>query len=427
AEQASVSPRLPPPGVVAADALPDSLPSSLASIATIEQQVAPPAPALQTPFAPSATTITPSTIRTPTITAPTPAPSTVTSSMPAPSVHAPASPGRFANTPAPSSAHTTPAATHTTTAPVTAQPAAQPVARQIARLTAQPAHVVQAQPASPALAHAPQQSLASDANAKAANSNGAPPNIATILRPSVATDSSVAANSASPVAPAVRAAPAAPRLTTPRLTSPLGPVPSVLSPAPSPLARINDNAPTLPAPLAKVATPAPTLVGRDPHKFSALPVPRNWLGVSSTLGGEYKFSLRAADGRQSGVAVWSRVNLPAQAVTDKRNRALAGVAHASLRRTVIDRMILEGGWVVNDFEREVAGRKVFVVVAQSESNGQRRAWTYYFVELDGQLYSLATTAPTEFADSVSAEAEQTLSALAARHGAQNTSQAGRSN
>lgn len=169
------------------------------------------------------------------------------------------------------------------------------------------------------------------------------------------------------------------------------------------------------APLVKVATNASALVGRDPHKFSALPAPRNWTGVSSTLGGEYKFSLRATDGRQSGVAVWARMNLSAQPTLERRNSTFAGVAHSSLRRTVIDRMIAEGGWVVNDFEREIAGQKVYVVVAQSESNGLRRSWTYYFVNLDGQLFSLATTAPTEFAGSVASEAEQTLTALAARH------------
>jgi hypothetical protein len=184
--------------------------------------------------------------------------------------------------------------------------------------------------------------------------------------------------------------------------------------APSPVLA---HAPQAAAPSVKVAPSAPALMGRDMHKFSALPVPHNWLGVSSTLGGEYKFSLRDAGGHQSGVAVWSHLNLPAQPSTDRRNRSLAGVAHSSLRRTVIDRMVLEGGWVVNDFEREIAGQKVFVVVAQSESNGVRRAWTYYFVDLDGQLFSLATTSPAEFADSVAAEAEQTLLALASRRGA----------
>lgn len=189
--------------------------------------------------------------------------------------------------------------------------------------------------------------------------------------------------------------------------------PPTSAPTTAPLARLT------PAPFAKATANAstvnaPTPAVRDPRKFSALPVPQNWQSVSSSLGGEFKFSLRASDGRPSGVAVWSRVNLAAAANIDRRNRALAGVSHASLRRTVIDRMLVEGGWVVNDFEREVAGQKVFVVVAQSEQGGARRSWTYYFVEVNGQLFSLATTAPSESAAAVAADAEQTLAAIASR-------------
>jgi hypothetical protein len=83
-------------------------------------------------------------------------------------------------------------------------------------------------------------------------------------------------------------------------------------------------------------------------------------------------------------------------------------------------MLLEGGWVVNDFERVIAGQKVFVVVAQSDSTGGgRRSWTYYFIELDGQLFSLSTTVPAEYADAVASEAEQTLDTLASRRAASN--------
>lgn len=184
------------------------------------------------------------------------------------------------------------------------------------------------------------------------------------------------------------------------------PAPSFsLSPMPSPLARLTG------APRAG----APNNV-REPRRFSALPVPGNWHNVSSGLGGDFKFSLRSADGRASGSAVWSRVNLPTNAAAaDRRNKVLAGVAHASLRRTVIDRMVVEGGWVVNDFEREIGGQRVFVVVAQSVGSDRvRRNWTYYFVEPGGQLFSLATTAPSEFADSVAADAEQVVASIGAR-------------
>ncbi|HVG30171.1 MAG TPA: hypothetical protein VM864_10760 [Pyrinomonadaceae bacterium] len=194
-----------------------------------------------------------------------------------------------------------------------------------------------------------------------------------------------------------------------RPAAPAPPLSFTRPPAPAPT-----TLPRAKATAAMTGATAPAPAVRDPRKFSPLPVPQNWRSASSSLGGEFKFSLRASDGRPSGVAVWSRLNLPAAASVDRRNRALAGVPHASLRRTVIDRMLVEGGWVVNDFEREIAGQKVFVVVAQSEQGGARRSWAYYFVEVNGQLFSLATTAPSEFADSVASDAEQTLAAIASR-------------
>lgn len=243
-----------------------------------------------------------------------------------------------------------------------------------------------------------------------------------------------------PLSPTVPAVPQAQAATTPQLahapqTAPARQQPAASVAPASPLSFTRTPAPPLAlpstapvnqpparptaAPFAKATAtastvPPPTPATREPRKFSALPVPQNWQNVSSSLGGEFKFSLRAPDGRPSGVAAWSRVNLAAAANTDRRNRALAGVSHASLRRTVIDRMLLEGGWVVNDFEREVAGQKVFVVVAQSEQGGARRSLTYYFVEVNGQIFSLNTNAPSEFASAVASDAEQTLSAVASR-------------
>jgi hypothetical protein len=263
--------------------------------------------------------------------------------------------------------------------------------------------------ATPQLAHAPQPTNSAPTKSATKTNAVAPQS------KSAATQSIVAAtpqNAATPnsanvfkSAPSIISAP----LLSSRALSPLAP------PASAPRA----NTPLVNAPLPNVASNARASVVA-PHKFSALPVPESWQNVSSSLGGEYKFSLRASDGRASGVAVWSRVNLPAASFADRRNKSLAGVAHASLRRTVIDRMLLEGGWVVNDFERVVAGQKVFVVVAQSDSTGgARRSWTYYFIELDGQLFSLATTAPAGYADAVAAEAEQTLDALASRRAASN--------
>jgi hypothetical protein len=242
-----------------------------------------------------------------------------------------------------------------------------------------------------------------------------------------ATPQAVAAQAAAPQLP-TRQSPLA-RLTAPaslahaagpRLNHPLPAV--TVAPAAAPIAL----APTAVsvAPLA-AATPfnaraalapaAPAATALPAQRITGLPVPRSWQAVSSTLGGEFKFSVRTSEGRAAGAAVWSRVALPAAAGNDRRNKTLGGVSHTALRRTVIDRMIAEGGWVVNDFEREVNGRRVFVVFAQSEGErGARRNWMYYFTEADGLVYSLATTTSTEFSESVAADAEQTLAAILSR-------------
>jgi hypothetical protein len=44
---------------------------------------------------------------------------------------------------------------------------------------------------------------------------------------------------------------------------------------------------------------------------------------------------------------------------------LAGVPVADLKRIVIDKMVSNGGWVVNDFVRDVNGNRVFVVTGRT--------------------------------------------------------------
>ena len=92
---------------------------------------------------------------------------------------------------------------------------------------------------------------------------------------------------------------------------------------------------------------------------------------------------------------------------------LAGVAVADLRRIVIDKMVAAGGWVTNDFMREVNGNRVFVVVARTPGDTltPEKAWTFYFMEAGGRIYGLTTDAPLEFADRMSNEAERYLETL----------------
>lgn len=164
---------------------------------------------------------------------------------------------------------------------------------------------------------------------------------------------------------------------------------------------------------------------RELPRPAASPLPSGWSSAASSRAGEMRFNVRAADGRVRSSAVWSRVNLQTAAASaaDPRSKTFGGVPVTLLRRTVINRMVAEGGWVTNDVQRQLGERRVFVVTAQSiAANGERRAWTFYFTESEGQVYSLATNAPAEFADTLAAESEQAVIALGTRRANSTTAQ-----
>jgi hypothetical protein len=98
-----------------------------------------------------------------------------------------------------------------------------------------------------------------------------------------------------------------------------------------------------------------------------------------------------------------------------QRRQLAGVPFADLRRQVIEKMIAGNGWVINDLEREINGRRVFLVVAQTaaSSDGRTKAetWNFYYTEIDGRIYSLAAHAPLDATEQMAAESEKVLATL----------------
>ena len=155
------------------------------------------------------------------------------------------------------------------------------------------------------------------------------------------------------------------------------------------------------------------------HSFGAqvpfrLVAPSSWNTVSSSPL-EKRFAVRASDGRSMGTAVFTSVgsSSPDSPVV-KRRGMLGGMSLAELRRMVINEMIAENGWVVNDLEREVNGRRVFVVLAQSGPGGVASlSHSFYFTELDGHIYALKTTAPLESAEPLAAQSEQVLASLGA--------------
>lgn len=100
----------------------------------------------------------------------------------------------------------------------------------------------------------------------------------------------------------------------------------------------------------------------------------------------------------------------------EQKRMLAGVPVADLRRIVIDKMVASGGWVVNDFVREVNGSRVFVVTGRTPKDAltPEKAWTFYFTEAGGRVYGLTTESPVEYAERMSTEAERFIESLRAK-------------
>ena len=125
--------------------------------------------------------------------------------------------------------------------------------------------------------------------------------------------------------------------------------------------------------------------------------PSGWRAAQSTPS-ELQFRVDNSAGHQVGSASISVVG-PAVSDGDTSRKSVGGVSTSSLRREVIDQMIQENGWVVNDYQKEIGGRDVYVVVAQSQAkNGAIQSRMFYFTEVDGRIYNVATNSPVEEAE-----------------------------
>jgi hypothetical protein len=143
-----------------------------------------------------------------------------------------------------------------------------------------------------------------------------------------------------------------------------------------------------------------------------LTLPGSWSSSANSVG-EMKFVVRSVDGQSAGTASLAPVAINGSDVAvAPRTKMLGGVPLSVLRRTVIDKMVAEGGWVVNDMEREIEGRRVFVVLARTgaaASTGEQQALTFYFTEIDGRIYRLATNTPVALAEPVASASEKIVS------------------
>ena len=135
-----------------------------------------------------------------------------------------------------------------------------------------------------------------------------------------------------------------------------------------------------------------------------------------------QFKVNDSAGSELGSASITVVG-PAMSEDDNaaRSKTLSGVSTSALRRTVIDQMIRENGWVVNDYQKQVGGKKVYVVVAQSPGmSGQTQSRLFYFTEVDGRIYSVATNSPVEASGQIADESEKIVNVLQRRSGAVQT-------
>ncbi len=156
---------------------------------------------------------------------------------------------------------------------------------------------------------------------------------------------------------------------------------------------------------------------RDSRGGWSVSLPSGWSSRPVSDGDEQTFKAYS-NGRPTGSASISVVAASAPQFSEAgsgkiQNKSLGGVPVASFRRLVIDRMIREEGWVVNDYVKEVGGKKVFVVVAQTPSSNGQPAQTkvFYFTESGGRILNLATSSSVDVADKVAADSEKMLDSI----------------
>lgn len=155
----------------------------------------------------------------------------------------------------------------------------------------------------------------------------------------------------------------------------------------------------------------------DPSTTLTTNLPIGWNGEATGNGSEMRFRTGTVSGSVPGEAALTVVaqSRPTSGYLTQREerKMLAGTSVADLRRIVIDKMITAGGWVVNDYQRDMAGYRVFVVIAQtpSDATSPEKSWNFYFTELNGRIYSLTTNTPRQYSDRMAEDAERFIGSL----------------
>lgn len=158
--------------------------------------------------------------------------------------------------------------------------------------------------------------------------------------------------------------------------------------------------------------PQPTGSSADLPKL-----PNGWNKLSVASSAEMKFRTdtdkQGIPGQAAlSVVAHSRPN-PGYLTAREQYRMVGGISTTDLRRIVIDKMVNSGGWVTNDYQRDIEGYRVFVVTAQTPADGRspEKYWNFYFTEVNGRIYNLTTNTPLQFSDRMAAEAQQFIASL----------------
>jgi hypothetical protein len=163
------------------------------------------------------------------------------------------------------------------------------------------------------------------------------------------------------------------------------------------------------------AQPQPVVVSAHAQPDNGVSNGQTRPRVVGNLNAAVKSPAAKLPGQMSlSVVALSRPN-PVFLTSREEKAMLAGLPIADLRRIVIDKMVSAGGWVTNDFVREVNGKRIFIVTARTPGDTltPEKAWTFYFTEAGGRIYGLTTDTPLEFADRMSNEAERYIQTLRA--------------
>lgn len=138
--------------------------------------------------------------------------------------------------------------------------------------------------------------------------------------------------------------------------------------------------------------------------------PQTWK-TAQTTSSELQYRVTDENGMPMGAASLTVVGNAGTESDSGRNKTLGGVSTSALRRTVIDKMMREEGFVVNDYQKDLNGKKVYVVVAQTTVGGAPQSKLFYFTEVDGRIYSLATSAPVNSQERLAQESERVINSL----------------